>query len=315
MTAPLLSVVIPTRNRARWLAGALASIDRTAGTRLQVEKIVVDDGSTDDTAAVAEKYGARLLLSPRRGASAARNTGMAAATGEFLLFLDDDDELLPDHLGPHLEMLRRDPTLDAVFGQVQLADQQMEPFGDPYPEVVEAPFHQMLNTWQQIGSVVVRTAVRETVGPFDESLSGSQDWDWLLRLSLRHEVAFVPVPCLLFRQRPAGGDDALNYRRLEHMRRAFWLNVRRAGERRPPLRALLGMYTRHNGNFAGHFLDSLEAHAARGDAAASRGAVRGALASSPLHVAAAVARRPRLLTNALRPYLLPAMKSLDAPEP
>jgi hypothetical protein len=75
------------------------------------------------------------------------------------------------------------------------------------------------------------------------------------------------------------------------------------------------MYSRHNGNFAGHFLDSLEAHAARGDAAASRGAVRGALASSPLHVAAAVARRPRLLTNALRPYLLPAMKSLDAPEP
>jgi glycosyltransferase involved in cell wall biosynthesis len=315
MTAPLLSVVIPTRNRAEWLAGALASIDRTAGTRLEVEKIVVDDGSTDDTAAVAGKYGAKLLASPRRGASAARNAGMAAATGEFLLFLDDDDELLPDHLGPHLEMLRRDPTLDAVFGQVQLADQHMEAVGDPYPEVVEAPFHQMLNTWQQIGSVVVRTAVRETVGPFDESLSGSQDWDWLLRLSLRHRIAFVPVPCVLFRQRPAGGGDALNYRRLGFMRRAFWLNVRRAGDRRPPLRALIGMYSRHNGNFAGHFLDSLEAHAARGDAAASRGAVRGALASSPLHVAAAVARRPRLLTNALRPYLLPAKRPLEVPEP
>jgi glycosyltransferase involved in cell wall biosynthesis len=297
------------------LADALASIDRTAGAGLQVEKIVVDDESTDDTAAVARKYGARLLASPRRGASAARNAGMAAASGEFLLFLDDDDELLPDHLGPHLEMLRADPALDAVFGQVQLADQQMEPIGDPYPEVVQDSFHQMLNTWQQIGSVVVRTAVRETVGPFDESLSGSQDWDWLLRLSLHHEVAFVPVPCLLFRQRPAGGADALNYRRLEHMRRAFWLNVRRAGRRRPALRALIGMYSRHNGNFAGHFLDSLQAHATRGDAAASRGAVRGALASSPLHVAVAMARRPRLLRNALSPYLPPARRSLEVRKP
>jgi glycosyltransferase involved in cell wall biosynthesis len=315
MTAPLLSVVLPTRNRARWLADALASIDRTAGAMLDVEKIVVDDGSTDDTAAVAAKYGARLLVSPRRGASAARNAGMAAATGEFLLFLDDDDELLPDHLGPHLAMLRTDPTLGAVFGQVQLADQQMELLGDPYPELVEAPFHQMLNTWQQIGSVVVRTAVRETVGPFDESLHGAEDWDWLLRLSLRHRIAFVPVPCLLFRQRPAGSADALDYRRLGFMRRTFWKNIRRAGDRRPPLRALIGMYSRHNGNFASHFLDSLEAHAARGDVAASRSAVRGALASSPLHAAAAVLRRPGLLGLAVRPYLVPAKKPLEAPEP
>src|SRR5438093_1030866 len=95
MSTPVLSVVIPTRNRAALLAGALASVEAIGSDRLQVEKIVVDDGSTDETRLVADRYGVRLLASPDRGASAARNHGMAAATGEFLLFLDVEEQIGP----------------------------------------------------------------------------------------------------------------------------------------------------------------------------------------------------------------------------
>jgi glycosyltransferase involved in cell wall biosynthesis len=301
--APVLSVVVPTRNRSSLLAGALASVDRIATDRLHVEKIVVDDGSTDDTPLVAAGYGVRLLRSPGRGASAARNAGMAAATGEFLLFLDDDDQVVPDQIGRLVGALQADPDLGAAFGQVQLADERLEPFGDPYPQTVSDPIHYVLGNWQQIGSVVVRTAVRDTVGQFDASLIYSQDWDWLLRVLLWRPAAFVAIPCMLFRQRPSGTADAMSYHRLAFMRRAFWRNVRRAGDRRPAVHHLLRMYARHNGNFAAHFLLSLKVHSDLGDAAGSRVALHGAFMSSPLHAALGMARQPHLLGMALRSYL------------
>ena len=148
--------------------------------------------------------------------------------------------------------------------------------------------------WQQ---------VRALEQEFDASLVDSEDWDWLLRLLLRHRAAFVAVPCVLFRQRRSGSQDALSYRRLAFMRRAFWRNVRRAGNRRPPVRDLLRMYARHNGNFAAHFLLSAKAHSAQGDAAGCRAALRGAFISSPLHATVGMAREPGLLGLAVRSCL------------
>ena len=175
MVMTILSVVIPTRDRCALLAGALASVERIANDRLEVEKIVVDDGSTDDTRLVAGRFGVRLLESEGRGASAARNQGMAAATGDFLLFLDDDDEVVPEQIRRLVDVLQEDPGLGAAFGQVQLTDERLVPFGAPYPSAVSDPLHYMLGTWQQIGSVVVRTGVRDTVGEFDTSLVDSED--------------------------------------------------------------------------------------------------------------------------------------------
>src|SRR4030095_4986969 len=93
MTRPLLSVVIPTRNRAHLVCEAIESA--LAQRPGQVEVIVVDDGSTDDTATLLDRtYGSHihlLSLPERRGAGAARNAGVRLATGELLGFLDDDD--------------------------------------------------------------------------------------------------------------------------------------------------------------------------------------------------------------------------------
>ena len=97
-SSPLpVTVVIPAYDRAELLPRALASV--AAQTAAPAEILVIDDGSADDTAAVAERLGARVLRHERnRGVSAARNTALDAAGGEWVAFLDTDDEWLPFHL-------------------------------------------------------------------------------------------------------------------------------------------------------------------------------------------------------------------------
>lgn len=116
MTRPLLSVVIPTRNRAHLVCEAIESA--LAQRPGQVEVIVVNDGSTDDTRTLLERtYGSRihlLSLPECRGAGAARNAGVRLATGELLGFLDDDDLWLPGKLDAELRVLQRFPEAEAV---------------------------------------------------------------------------------------------------------------------------------------------------------------------------------------------------------
>jgi len=116
VTRPLLSVVIPTRNRAHLVSEAIESA--LAQRPGQVEVIVVDDSSTDDTRTLLErKYGSRIhlvSLPERRGAGAARNAGVRLATGELLGFLDDDDLWLPGKLDAELRVLQRFPEAEAV---------------------------------------------------------------------------------------------------------------------------------------------------------------------------------------------------------
>jgi glycosyltransferase involved in cell wall biosynthesis len=116
VTKPLLSVIIPTRNRAYLVGEAIESaLNQRHG---QVEVIVVDDGATDDTAeVVARNFGAqvRLLRSPdRRGVGAARNAVLRVARGEFVAFLDDDDLWLPGKLDAEMNALERFPDADGI---------------------------------------------------------------------------------------------------------------------------------------------------------------------------------------------------------
>ena len=116
MTTPLLSVVIPTWNRAHLVCEAVESaLSQRTG---QVEVIVVDDGSTDDTANIlTRRFGSRihlLRLPNRRGVGAARNAGIRIANGELLAFLDSDDLWLPGKLDAELSVFERFPDADAV---------------------------------------------------------------------------------------------------------------------------------------------------------------------------------------------------------
>ena len=130
MTKPILSVVIPTRNRAYLVGEAIESALRQRPG--QVEVIVVDDASTDDTTKVlTENFGSRihLLRTPeRRGAGAARNAGLRVARGELVAFLDDDDLWLPGKLDAELNALERLPEADGVVSDsLQFVQEQVAP--------------------------------------------------------------------------------------------------------------------------------------------------------------------------------------------
>jgi glycosyltransferase involved in cell wall biosynthesis len=117
---PAFSVIVPTYNYARYLQRALDSI--LAQERSDYEIVVVDDGSTDDTAEVVRRYQDKAtrrieyVFQNNRGLSAARNHGISLASGEYLLFLDADDELLPGALRQFHSALERTPGLDFVVG-------------------------------------------------------------------------------------------------------------------------------------------------------------------------------------------------------
>lgn len=119
---PRFSVVVPAYNAAATLARAIDSV--RAQTWPAHEIVVVDDGSSDTTAAVATGFGdaVRLIRQPNRGVAAARNAGAAAATGDWLSFLDADDWYAPDRLRLHAEWIAADATLDCLTGDYEYRD-------------------------------------------------------------------------------------------------------------------------------------------------------------------------------------------------
>jgi glycosyltransferase involved in cell wall biosynthesis len=113
--APRVSVVIPTYNCAPWLRESLDSV--LAQTVGDLEVVVVDDGSTDETSTILESYSPRVevVRGDHGGLSAARNLGLTRARGEWIAFHDADDVALPDRLEFQLDFLHRHPECDAAF--------------------------------------------------------------------------------------------------------------------------------------------------------------------------------------------------------
>ena len=126
MTPPVVSVVLPTYNRAALLPRAVESV--IAQTYGDWELIVVDDGSTDETAAVVSAYGTKLgdrfvyLRQENRGSSAARNRGIEASRGRFVAFLDSDDEFAPTKLARQLALFERYPQLGLVYSDYSIVE-------------------------------------------------------------------------------------------------------------------------------------------------------------------------------------------------
>jgi len=185
---PLVSVVIPTHNRSRLVVRAVKSVLAQQGVDLEV--IVVDDASRDDTAKVVGS-----LTDPRirflahetnRGASAARNTGIGMAGGEYIAFLDSDDEWLPGKAAAQAAVLTGDPAVGLVYCGFRTVDEEMDLGIDRNIEVHRGDvFGDLLRGWcpDTTSMLMARRDLLEEVGLFDTSLAGFQDYDLLLRLS------------------------------------------------------------------------------------------------------------------------------------
>ncbi|MFE8938056.1 MULTISPECIES: glycosyltransferase family 2 protein [unclassified Streptomyces] len=188
-----VSVVIPAHNSARTLDACLRSV--YAQTHPVHEVIVVDDGSTDATAEIARRHPCTLLGDGvNRGVSAARNTGIAAATGDVLFFLDSDEALTPGSVEAALEILRADPACGCVHGVIA-----PEPLVDDGPVEWYKTLH--AHWWRARGAGVVQTALfaqaavpREVfarIGGFDESLRDSEDLELSDRLAPHYRIVLT----------------------------------------------------------------------------------------------------------------------------
>lgn len=302
-------MVVPTRNRDTLLKEALASIRANEEASLDLEILVIDNGTGEGTRSITDGIGARYLRCATPGVSAARNRGLEAATGEYVAFLDDDDVWLPRHLRLLVDWLAERPEFGAVLGQVQNTDLELRRPGLLWPESLPDDgriFAQLLRTQPQLGATVIRKSVLDRVGHFDETLLGDEDWDLHMRLAIDHLVGFVPVPSVLFRRRPSGSWDDLHWKQFGPFRRVFWRNVRRAGKDRPPLRYVLRTYLHHLGAYHSELLNNAKAHVHAGRGQAARIALMRSVVASPLHATVSMARDPEarlVAAAAVRPRL------------
>jgi glycosyltransferase involved in cell wall biosynthesis len=241
-----VSVVIPCYNQGRFLGEAVASA--AAQGELLSEIVVVDDGSTDETPTVATRDGSvRYLRQERRGLSEARNSGWRASSGDYVVFLDADDRLLPGAAAAGLETFLRWPHAAFVFGhyeligeygevlptwrEVRIADDQTYSTGDfelvlpggqragrsREPCRVTDHYTAMLrrNYISMHAAVVYRRAVLERTGGFDPRLSALEDYDLYLRVTRTHPVACHDHVVAQYRRHPAAmSRDMLNMLRM-----------------------------------------------------------------------------------------------------
>jgi glycosyltransferase involved in cell wall biosynthesis len=188
----VVSVVITCYNQARFLREAIESILSQSYSNNEI--IVMDDGSTDNTSQIAASYSTvRYIYQQNQGLSAARNTGLQQSRGEFVVFLDADDRLLPIALETGVECLHMDP--DYAFAAGHYAVIRMDGSVKPLPSkprVVRDPYLELLrgNYIGMHGTVMYRRSVFETVGLFDTSLKACEDYDMYFRITRK-----APVYC------------------------------------------------------------------------------------------------------------------------
>ena len=186
---PLVSVIIPVYNGARFLRAALESV--FAQTYRPIEVIVVDDGSADDSGVIAQSFPeVRYVRQQNEGVAAARNNGIQIARGEFLAFLDQDD-------------LLNNPELGYTLTQLQFF---LEP-GTTLPPWFRKELLTTVHPGWVLGTLVVRRTVFDQVGDFATAYSAANDSDWFFRAKAA-EIPMVVVPELLLRKRIHEANDS-----------------------------------------------------------------------------------------------------------
>jgi glycosyltransferase involved in cell wall biosynthesis len=215
---PLVSAAIITHNRAHYLEGAIASVLDQSFRDLEL--IVVDDGSTDDTEAVVARHRdprIRYVRQQHSGKAAARNTAVAHARGEFLAFCDSDDLWYPHRLARQISAFRRHPDVGMVHGHVTVIDER----GRELPERtasmrrVFGAAHRSQATYASYAldcrclssTILVRRRVFDVVGLYDPELA-IEDYDFYLRLVLDFDVLFLDgMPLAKYRTHDAKTGD------------------------------------------------------------------------------------------------------------
>jgi glycosyltransferase involved in cell wall biosynthesis len=227
------TVVVPTHDRSSWLRQTLRSVLWQEDVALEV--LVIDDGSTDDTASVVRASGDPRVRVIRhdtpRGVSASRNHGAEEARGDWLAFVDDDDVWAPDKLRRQLAAAEETGGSWVYTGCVSVDAALRLVGGRPPPppdEVASKVFR--ANVVPGGGSnVVVRRTTFERVGPFDIRLANTEDWEMWIRLAREDTPAWVPEPLLGYRVHASNSslDVAVVYEGVDIIEREHGIEVDR----------------------------------------------------------------------------------------
>ncbi len=207
-----LSVIIPTFNRAALLSRAIDSVFEQTGLNncVEIEVIVVDDGSTDNTADLVRGSfpSVKFIQQENAGVSAARNAGLNEASGEWIALLDSDDEWLPHKLSRQI--------MDVTESGLKVSHTE-EIWVRNGVRVNQMTKHRKQGGWifenclplcaMSPSSIMIHKSVFDEVGLFDESLPACEDYDLWLRITARYEVAYIEEACI---KKYGGHDDQLS---------------------------------------------------------------------------------------------------------
>ena len=192
--APLVSIIIPTYNRSVTVRRAVDSV--LAQTFLDLEVVVVDDGSTDDTRAALSAYPESVRYASQRnqGPAAARNHGMRLARGEFIGFLDSDDVYYPDNVKAHLARFHSNPDAGLVYAGIEVVDHEGKRVKEVRPATQDRGFvleRLVRYNFITASTVLLRRSVMEFAGEMNTKLWFAEDWYYWLRIASRFPVDFV----------------------------------------------------------------------------------------------------------------------------
>ncbi len=249
----LVSIIVPTYNRAHLIQQTLDSV--AAQSYEPVELIVVDDGSSDDTASVVTTWMAKAgprqsvyVPSPRnRGKAVVVNEAFERFAGDYVMILDSDDVLLPHAIATEVRFLQQHPEVGMVSAKAyemigaQKTCTAIGAFseGTVIPDVVKAHGSLLLRGNTVLSSTaLLRRSVVQTIGPLNPALRYVHDWEYWIRVSQQFKLGFVGVPLLYYR---TGMTGASSRNRLGTYQESAYLLMRalRTEPRHAVLRALL----------------------------------------------------------------------------
>jgi glycosyltransferase involved in cell wall biosynthesis len=206
--APLVSVITPVYNGERYLRAALESL--FAQDYEAFEAIVVDDGSTDATPAIAQSFPVRYFRQENNGAAAARNAGIAHARGELVAWLDADDIIVPNKLSLQATYLAGHSSVGCVLGRQEIMLEGVEP-----PDWLERDRLYGDLDGIPLVSAMVRRSVLEQIGGFDSGFGFAEDRDLFIRMR-EHGVEIVVLPEIVVRRRFHGENTNFTRRPPKH---------------------------------------------------------------------------------------------------